>query len=129
MSGRPWLSKNGSSVAPSRQEFRNNCRLIHEGRQRSVKVVYSVGMKSQANTASFVLFVIVLLAALFWLLHGKGHTQWGLVVALLGVLVLRGGLFFYNLAQQRKRVERPGALLDLTGEQLTERSRDEESRR
>jgi hypothetical protein len=63
-------------------------------------------MRNQASTASFVLFVIVLLAALYWVLHQQGRPQWGLVAILIGILVLRGGLFFYNLQQQKKRLER-----------------------
>ncbi len=65
-----------------------------------------MAMRNGASTASFGLFVIVLLAAVFWLLHQKGHTQWALVAALIGILLLRAGLFAYNLRQQRKRVER-----------------------
>jgi hypothetical protein len=65
-------------------------------------------MRSGASTASFVLFVIVLLGALYWVLHQRGHAQWALVGALLGILVLRGGLFLYNLRQQRKRIAEGG---------------------
>jgi hypothetical protein len=65
-------------------------------------------MRSGASTASFVLFVIVLLGALYWLLHQKGHTQWALIAALLGILLLRAALFAYNLVQQRKQIERGG---------------------
>lgn len=68
-----------------------------------------MAMKNGASTASFGLFVIVLLAAVFWLLHQKGHTQWALVAALVGILLLRVGLFAYNLQQQRKRLERGAA--------------------
>ncbi len=63
-------------------------------------------MRNQASTASFGLFVIVLLGAIYWLLHQHGRPQYGLVAVLLGILVLRAGLFFYNLQQQRKRLER-----------------------
>jgi hypothetical protein len=52
------------------------------------------------------LFVIVVLAAVFWLMHGRGQTQWGLVAVLLGVLVLRVALFAINLRQQRRNAER-----------------------
>jgi uncharacterized membrane protein YbhN (UPF0104 family) len=63
-------------------------------------------MRNHASTASFVLFVIVLLAALYWVLHQQGRPQWGLVAILIGILALRVGLFFYNLQQQKKRLER-----------------------
>jgi hypothetical protein len=65
-------------------------------------------MRNPASTASFGLFVIVLLAALYWVLHQQGRPQWGLVAILVGMLVLRAGLFFYNLQQQKKRIERGG---------------------
>ena len=57
------------------------------------------------GTVTFALFVIVVLAAIFWLMHGRGQTQWGLVAVLLGVLVLRVGLFVINLRQQRHNAE------------------------
>jgi 1,4-dihydroxy-2-naphthoate octaprenyltransferase len=60
----------------------------------------------RTGTLTFALFVIVLLAAVFWLLHGRGQTQWGLVAVLLGVLVLRVALFVVNLRQQRRNAER-----------------------
>lgn len=63
-------------------------------------------MRNQASTASFGLFVIVLLGAIYWLLHQQGRPQYGLVAVLLGILVLRAGLFVYNLQQQKKRLER-----------------------
>jgi hypothetical protein len=52
------------------------------------------------------LFVIVVLAAIFWLMHGRGQTQWGLVAVLVGILVLRLVLFVINLRQQRHNAER-----------------------
>jgi hypothetical protein len=64
-----------------------------------------VSMK-KTGTLTFALFVIVVLAAIFWLMHGRGQTQWGLVAVLLGVLVLRVGLFVINLRQQRHNAER-----------------------
>ncbi|MGI8771877.1 MAG: hypothetical protein ACR2JE_10620 [Acidobacteriaceae bacterium] len=63
-------------------------------------------MRNQASTASFGLFVIVLLGAIYWLLHQHGRPQYGLVAVLVGILVLRAGLFLYNLQQQKKRLER-----------------------
>ena len=60
----------------------------------------------RTGTLTFALFVIVVLAAIFWLMHGRGQTQWGLVAVLLGVLVLRVALFLINLRQQRHNAER-----------------------
>jgi 1,4-dihydroxy-2-naphthoate octaprenyltransferase len=60
----------------------------------------------RSGTLTFGLFVIVVLAAIFWLMHGRGQTQWGLVAVLLGVLVLRVALFVINLRQQRHNAER-----------------------
>lgn len=58
------------------------------------------------GTLTFGLFVIVVLAAIFWLMHGRGQTQWGLVAVLVGILVLRVILFVVNLRQQRHNAER-----------------------
>jgi Na+/melibiose symporter-like transporter len=60
----------------------------------------------RSGTLTFGLFVIVVLAAVFWLMHGRGQTQWGLVAVLLGILVLRVVLFVINLRQQRRNAER-----------------------
>jgi Na+/melibiose symporter-like transporter len=60
----------------------------------------------RSGTLTFGLFVIVVLAAVFWLMHGRGQTQWGLVAVLLGILVLRVVLFVINLRQQRHNAER-----------------------
>ena len=60
----------------------------------------------RSGTLTFALFVIVVLAAIFWLMHGRGQTQWGLVAVLVGILVLRVGLFIINLRQQRHNAER-----------------------
>jgi 1,4-dihydroxy-2-naphthoate octaprenyltransferase len=59
----------------------------------------------RSGTVTFALFVIVVLAAIFWLMHGRGQTQWGLVAVLLGILVLRVVLFIINLRQQRHNAE------------------------
>ena len=59
----------------------------------------------KTGTLTFALFVIVVLAAIFWLMHGRGQTQWGLVAVLVGVLVLRVALFVINLRQQRHNAE------------------------
>ena len=68
-------------------------------------VPYEVGMKT-SGTLTFGLFVIVVLAAIFWLMHGRGQTQWGLVAVLVGILLLRVILFVINLRQQRHNAER-----------------------
>ena len=60
----------------------------------------------RTGTLTFALFVIVVLAAIFWLMHGRGQTQWGLVAVLLGILALRVVLFVINLRQQRRNAER-----------------------
>jgi Na+/melibiose symporter-like transporter len=60
----------------------------------------------RSGTLTFGLFVIVVLAAVFWLMHGRGQTQWGLVAVLLGILVLRVVLFVISLRQQRHNAER-----------------------
>jgi 1,4-dihydroxy-2-naphthoate octaprenyltransferase len=63
-------------------------------------------MTGKTGTLTFALFVIVLLAAVFWLLHQHGKTNWGLVAVLLGILALRVVLFVINLRQQRHNAER-----------------------
>jgi Na+/melibiose symporter-like transporter len=60
----------------------------------------------RTGAVTFGLFVIVVLAAIFWLMHGRGQTQWGLVAVLVGILVLRVVLFVINLRQQRHNAER-----------------------
>jgi hypothetical protein len=60
----------------------------------------------RTGTLTFALFVIVVLAAIFWLMHGRGQTQWGLVAVLVGILVLRVVLFIVNMRQQRRNAER-----------------------
>jgi hypothetical protein len=60
----------------------------------------------RTGTVTFGLFVIVVLAAIFWLMHGRGQAQWGLITVLVGILVLRVVLFLVNLRQQRHNAER-----------------------
>ena len=60
----------------------------------------------RTGTLTFALFVIVVLAAIFWLTHGRGQTQWGLIAVLVGILVLRVVLFLVNMRQQRHNAER-----------------------
>ncbi|HZD77619.1 MAG TPA: hypothetical protein VE218_11475 [Acidobacteriaceae bacterium] len=67
----------------------------------------------RTGTVTFALFVIVVLAAIFWLMHGRGQTQWGLVAVLVGVLVLRVALFVINLRQQRHNAERGGGSVNI----------------
>jgi hypothetical protein len=70
-------------------------------------------MKSRGSTISFGLFVVVLLAAVFMMMHGRGKTNWGLIAVLLGILVLRGTLFLVNLRQQRRNLERGKGPVDI----------------
>jgi len=60
----------------------------------------------KSGTFTFGLFVIVVLGAIYWLMSGRGQTQWGLVAVLVGILVLRVVLFLVNLRQQRRNTER-----------------------
>jgi uncharacterized membrane protein YvlD (DUF360 family) len=46
----------------------------------------------RSGTLTFGLFVIVVLAAIFWLMHGRGQTQWGLVAVLLGTMPSGAGV-------------------------------------
>ncbi|HEY3988889.1 MAG TPA: hypothetical protein VGM02_06290 [Acidobacteriaceae bacterium] len=59
----------------------------------------------RTGTLTFALFVVVVLAAIFWLMHGRGETQWGLVAVLVGILLLRVVLFVVNMRQQRHNAE------------------------
>ncbi len=74
-------------------------------------------MKSRAEIVSFVLFVVVALAAMFWVLSQKGHPNLALAGGLAAVIAIRGGMFLYNLKRQRDQVEgrkpKPEVKLDL----------------
>jgi hypothetical protein len=63
-------------------------------------------MKSRASSISFGLFVIVVLAALYSLLAGRGQKNWALVTVLAGILLLRLAMFVINLRQQRRNLMR-----------------------
>ena len=63
-------------------------------------------MKSRAEIVSFGLFVVVALAALFYVLRGHGHPNVALAVSLAAVIAIRAAMFLYNLKRQREQVER-----------------------
>jgi hypothetical protein len=64
-------------------------------------------MTNRTEWSTFAVFVVVVLAALgFMLRHGGVHGQSAaLAVALLVILVLRIGFFAWNLRRQREEVE------------------------
>ena len=62
-------------------------------------------MRSRTGTLSFGLFVIVVLGAIFWMLHQQGRPNWGLIAVLAGILLLRVVLFLVNMRQQRHNAE------------------------
>ncbi len=62
-------------------------------------------MKSRAEIVSFGLFVVVALAAMFYVLRGRGHDNLALAVGLAAVILIRAAMFMYNLKRQRDRVE------------------------
>jgi hypothetical protein len=65
-------------------------------------------MKSRTEWLTFGVFVFAVLAALGLLLrHGGVHGQSAaLAVALLVILLLRVGIFAWNLRRQRQQIER-----------------------
>jgi hypothetical protein len=64
-------------------------------------------MKNRAEWLTFVAFVIAVLAALAYLLRRGVHGQTAaLAVALLVILLLRVGLFAWNLRRQRADLDR-----------------------
>ena len=64
-------------------------------------------MKNRAEWLTFVVFVIAVLAALAYLLRRGVHGQTAaLAVALLVILLLRVGLFAWNLRRQRADLDR-----------------------
>ena len=69
-------------------------------------------MKSRGEIVSFGLFVVVGLAAMFYVLTRHGHQNLALGAGLAAVLAIRGGMFLYNLKRQRERVERTKAKPD-----------------
>ncbi len=62
-------------------------------------------MKSRAEIVSFGLFLVVALAALFFVLRGRGESSLALALVLAAVIAVRGGMFLYNLKRQRDRLE------------------------
>jgi inner membrane protein involved in colicin E2 resistance len=74
-------------------------------------------MKSRAEFISFALFIVVALAAMFYVLRQHGHPNLALAGALAAVIAIRGAMFLYNLKRQRDRVEgkkpEPETKLDL----------------
>lgn len=65
-------------------------------------------MKSRTEWVTFVVFVVAVLGALGFLLrHGGVHGQSAaLAIALLVILLLRIGIFAWNLRRQRVELER-----------------------
>ncbi len=64
-------------------------------------------MKSRAEWLTFVVFVLAVLIALGFLLRRGVHGQSAaLAIALLVVLVLRVGIFAWNLRRQRAELEK-----------------------
>jgi hypothetical protein len=63
-------------------------------------------MKSRGEIVSFGLFIVVALAAMFYVLtrHGQQNTALGLGLA--AVIAIRAGMFLYNLKRQRDRIEK-----------------------
>ena len=62
-------------------------------------------MKSRAQIVSFGLFVVVALAALFYVVHRGGRDNLALAGGLAAIIAIRAGVFLYNLKRQRDRVE------------------------
>ena len=64
-------------------------------------------MKNRAEWPTFVAFVVVVLGALGYLLRRGVHGQSAaLAVALLIILILRVGIFAWNLRRQRADLEK-----------------------
>ena len=74
-------------------------------------------MKSRAEIVSFGLFVVVALAALFYVLRSHGRDNLALAGGLAAVIATRAAMFLYNLKRQKDRIEgrkpRPETKLDL----------------
>jgi hypothetical protein len=64
-------------------------------------------MKSRAELLTFIVFVVAVLAALGYLLRRGVHGQTAaLAVALMVILMLRVGIFVWNLRRQRAELEK-----------------------
>lgn len=74
-------------------------------------------MKSRAQVVSFGLFVVVALAALFYVLRSGGRDNLALAGGLTAIIAIRAAMFMYNLKRQKDRVEgrkpKPETKLDL----------------
>jgi hypothetical protein len=65
-------------------------------------------MKNRAEWLTFAVFVIAVLGALAFLLHRGIHGQsTALAIALLVILLLRIGIFIWNLRRQRADIDKP----------------------
>ncbi len=64
-------------------------------------------MKSRTEWLTFIVFVVAVLVALGYLLRRGVHGQSAaLAIALLLILVLRVGIFAWNLRRQRAQLEK-----------------------
>jgi hypothetical protein len=64
-------------------------------------------MKNRAEWLTFGVFVVAVLAAMYYLLRNGTHGQSAaLALVLLVILFLRVGMFVWNLRRQRKYIER-----------------------
>jgi hypothetical protein len=64
-------------------------------------------MKSRTELLTFIFFVLAVLAALAFLLRRGVHGQSAaLAVALMVILMLRVGIFVWNLRRQRAQLEK-----------------------
>lgn len=64
-------------------------------------------MKNRAEWLTFGIFVVAVLAAMYFLLRHGAHGQGAaLAFVLLVILFLRAGMFLWNLRRQRKSLER-----------------------
>ena len=64
-------------------------------------------MKDRAEWLTFGIFVVVVLGAMYLLLrHGIHGQSAALAIALLVILVLRIGMFLWNLRRQRRYIGR-----------------------
>ena len=65
-------------------------------------------MKNRAEWLTFAVFVIAVLGALAFLLRRGIHGQsTALAIALLVILLLRIGIFIWNLRRQRADIDKP----------------------
>ena len=62
-------------------------------------------MKSRAQIVSFGLFIVVALAALFYVVHRGGRDNVALAGGLAASIAIRAAMFLYNLKRQKDLVE------------------------